>query len=89
MARTRDRDPERDIVEAMESCLGDEAVKSAATNIMTAISRDGVGLVAAKEEFLAAFRASIGRSRDDVSTVRLSQSCGWGDSDETPKLIGA
>lgn len=89
VARAPDRDPERDIIEAMESCLGDEAVKSAATDILTALSRDGVGLVAAKEEFVSAFKASIGRSRDDVSTVRLSQSCGWGDSDETPKLIGA
>jgi len=89
VARARNRDPERDIIEAMEFSLADEAVKSAATDILTAISRDGVGLVAAKEEFVSAFKASIGRSRDDVSTVHLSQSCGWGDSDETPRLIGA
>jgi hypothetical protein len=84
----RDRDRDRDIVEAIESCLGDEAMIGAARVILAAISREGVGLVAAKEDFVSAFKASIDRSRNDISTVHLCQSCGWGDADEAPKLIG-
>jgi hypothetical protein len=80
---------DQDVFEAIESCLGDEAVKAAATAIFAAISQDGVGLVAAKDDFVSAFKASIDRSRNDVSTVQLCQSCGWGDADEAPKLIGA
>jgi hypothetical protein len=87
--RDRDRDPDRDIVEAIESCLGDEAMIGAARVILAAISREGVGLVAAKEDFVSAFKASIDRSRNDISTVHLCQSCGWGDADEAPRLIGA
>ncbi len=80
---------EQDVFEAIESCLGTEAVKAAATAIFAAISQDGVGLVAAKEDFVSAFKASIDTSRNDVSSIELCQSCGWGDADEAPKLIGA
>jgi hypothetical protein len=80
---------EQDIFEAVECALEDEAVQRAAATIVAAISEEGVGLVAAKEDFVAAFKAAIDRSRSDVSAVQLCQSCGWGDADEAPKLVGA
>lgn len=81
--------PERAVYAAIKSCLEDEAVRRATTALLAAISHDGVGLVAAKEDFVAAFEASMRGRRSDVSTIELRQSCGWGDADEAPKLIGA
>ncbi len=80
---------DQDIFEAIKSCLADEAVESAATALLAAISQEGVGLVVAKGDFVSAFKAAIDRRRNDVLAVQLCQSCGWGDADDAPQLIGA
>lgn len=79
----------KDDFAAIEAALCDEAVRRAAAAIVDAVSQEGVGLVAAKEEFVSVFRASIDARRGDVSAVQLCQSCGWGDADDAPGLIGA